>query len=224
MKTSITKINIAEPCSQNWELMEKRDQQRFCASCNKCVIDFSTYTNAQIIQILANSTDEVCGRLSRAQLDQLNYHLVVAPVNRNWMKYLGVMAIGASIFAQNANASIPTTPVPIATHVNFKNDDKKPSPVKRIYGYVLDEDKKPMAGIKVAISNTKLFALTDKNGRYEINLGNRFNQKNKQLFIESIRFDGDLIIDFSREKQQDMFAGYLHMIMGKVAITSPIKK
>lgn len=224
MKTSITKINIAEPCSQNWELMEKRDQQRFCASCNKCVIDFSTYTNAEIIQILANSTDEVCGRLSRTQLDQLNYHLVVAPAaNRNWMKYLGVMAIGASIFAQNVVASAPKNTIPTAIHVN-KNDDKKISPVKRIYGYVLDEDKKPMAGIKVMIGNTKLFALTDKDGRYEINLGDRFNQKNKQLMVESIRFDGGLFIDFSREKQQDLVVAPARMILGKIAITPPIKK
>lgn len=224
MKTTITKINIAEPCSQDWELMEKRDQQRFCASCNKCVIDFSNYTNAEIIQILANSTDKVCGRLSRAQLDQLNYHLVVAPANRNWMKYLGVMAIGASIFAQNVNASVPKTTVPTATHVNFKTDDKKPSLAKRIYGYVLNEDKKPMAGIKVVIGNTKLFALTDKNGRYEINLGNSFNQRNKQLFVESARFAGDLIIDFSREKQQNIFAELTYMVMGEIAITPPIKK
>lgn len=85
--------------------MEKRDGLNFCQACNKCVIDFTGYSNAEIIKTLASASSEVCGRLTKNQLAQLNYHLAVVPAGRSWMKYLGVLAIGVSIFAQSPSAT-----------------------------------------------------------------------------------------------------------------------
>lgn len=223
MKTSVTKISIDEPCSQNWATMEKREKERFCATCQKCVVDFSTYTNAEIIQVLSNATGEVCGRLTQTQLDQLNYHLVLVPAQRNWMKYLGVLAIGASIFAQTASAAVPKEVPAIVASLHAKGDDPKPAKIKRIYGYVLDGDKKPFSGIEVRIANTKLIAKTDKNGRYEIKLLAGFNVKNKQLLFSDNQMElAKFNIDYSREKQQELTLVINSYIMGKIAM--PIEK
>ncbi|RZL43589.1 MAG: hypothetical protein EOP00_22455, partial [Pedobacter sp.] len=72
MKANITEVKIAEPCSQNWEEMENRGENKFCLSCNKSVTDFTGYTNAEIIKILSNTSSETCGRLTQTQLNQLN--------------------------------------------------------------------------------------------------------------------------------------------------------
>ncbi len=173
MKT-LNNYSIEEPCTQNWAQMEVRDRERFCEACQKCVIDFSGYSTAEIIQKLNAATTAVCGRLSQAQLDQLNYYLVPSSPTRNWVKYLGVLAIGASIFVQDAKAFIQTEPIKIEKSIFVKADGKKPLMVKKVYGYLINEENKPVVGAKVSINQTKLFAISDKDGRYEINLTPQF--------------------------------------------------
>ncbi|PWS31280.1 carboxypeptidase-like regulatory domain-containing protein [Pedobacter paludis] len=204
MKTKAMEITIAEPCKQDWDLMEKGDGYNFCLSCNKAVIDFSDYSNTDIIKLISNSSSTVCGRMSQSQLNQLNYHLMVMHTGRSWMKYFGVLAIGASIFVSDANASVVKYPIAIEKKFNDTKVDLKPITVKRIYGYVLDANKRPMAGIRLVIDNTKAFALTDKNGRYEIKLDQGFDPKNNFLYVDSARFSAELIVNYTREKQDNL--------------------
>lgn len=68
MKTSHYKIEIPEPCTENWDKMTPKTNGRFCGSCAKTVIDFSTLENDQITNILLHN-DNVCGRF---RTDQLN--------------------------------------------------------------------------------------------------------------------------------------------------------
>lgn len=218
MKHTTQQVTIAEPCSQNWEEMDQQNGFNFCQACNKCVVDFTGYSNADIIKTLAHSTDEVCGRLTQQQLDQLNYHLVIAPDNKNWMKYLGVLAIGISVFAQNVVAYPAKAEVKIE-RVNLlkKIDDvKKPLKVNKISGRVLDPEMKPLAGVKVGIVNTKYEAVTDRNGQYEIKLINGINAQNKTLSIQSIQFNGEITLNYSTEKQADLKLQIKPMIMGKI--------
>ncbi|RBQ08712.1 hypothetical protein [Pedobacter miscanthi] len=225
MKTRINEVTIAEPCSQNWDEMEKGAGFNFCKACSKNVIDFSGYTNAEIIQVLANSGSSVCGRLSQSQLNQLNYHLSVVPTsNRNWMKYLGVLAIGMSVFVMDAKAEKLKTPIEITATIHNKTDDKKPVVPKKIYGYVIGADNKAAAGIRLSILDTKYAVLTDKNGRYEIVLDHKFDISKNQLVVESMRYSALLTLDFSKEKQNNLQLKKAEpMIMGKIAI-APKKK
>lgn len=225
MKTRINEVTIAEPCSQNWDEMEKGAGFNFCKACSKNVIDFSGYNNAEIIQVLANSGSSVCGRLSQSQLNQLNYHLAVVPTsNRNWMKYLGVMAIGMSVFVMDAKAEKLKTPIEITKTSHTKTDDKKPLVPKKIYGYVIGADNKAAAGIRLTIVDTKYATLTDKNGRYEIVLDDKFDASKNQLVVESMRYSALLTLDFSKEKQNNLQLKKAEpMIMGKIAI-APKKK
>ncbi|WP_426328318.1 carboxypeptidase-like regulatory domain-containing protein [Pedobacter sp. R-06] len=225
MKTRINEVTIAEPCLQNWDEMEKGEGFNFCKACSKNVIDFSGYTNAEIINVLANAGSSICGRLSQTQLNQLNYHLAIVPTNnRNWMKYLGVLAIGMSIFMMDARAENLKTPIEITRDINNKTDDKKPVVPKKIYGYVIGADNKPAAGIRLVIVNTDFFALTDKNGRYEITLGDKFDVSKNQLVVDSIQYAAFLTLDFSKEKQNKLKLKKAEsMIMGKIMI-APKKK
>ncbi|WP_157255509.1 hypothetical protein [Pedobacter sp. Leaf216] len=220
MKRRINEVTIAEPCLQNWDEMEKGAGFNFCTACSKNVIDFSGYTNAEIIGVLSNSGSSVCGRLSQTQLNQLNYHLSVVPTtNRNWMKYVGVLAIGMSIFVMDAQAKNIKAPIETVKSINHKHGDIKPIIPKKVFGYVFGADNKPAAGIRLIIVDTKFFATTDENGRYEISLGDKFNVKNNQIIVESIRYNGMLILNFSKDKQNDLkLKKEEPMIMGRMII------
>jgi hypothetical protein len=225
MKTRINEVTIAEPCLQNWDEMDKGEGFNFCKACSKNVIDFSGYTDAEIISVLAGASSSVCGRLSKTQLNQLNYHLSIVPTtNRNWMKYLGVLAIGVSVFVVDARATGFKVPIEIAKSINNRTNDTKPIVPKKIYGYVIGADNKPAVGIRLVIADTKFFSITDKNGRYEITLDDRFDVNNNKLMVESMRYGAVLTLDFSKEKQNNLKLKKAEpMIMGKIMI-APKKK
>ncbi|GEN75953.1 hypothetical protein [Chryseobacterium hagamense] len=64
------KINIPDPCSEDWDRMTPFEKGRFCAVCNKCVIDFTQKTPSEVRQILAERKNEkTCGRFYTVQLD-----------------------------------------------------------------------------------------------------------------------------------------------------------
>ncbi|WP_231427647.1 carboxypeptidase-like regulatory domain-containing protein [Pedobacter sp. Leaf250] len=218
MKNAQPQISIAEPCNQNWEDMNQKDGFNFCQACNKCVVDFTGYSNAEIIKTLASASSEVCGRLTETQLNQLNYHLVVSPANRSWMKYLGVLAIGVSVFSQNASALTvnPKAKIEISKDKADKFDEKKPITIKKISGRILDENKKPLEGIRVIILNTKYYASTDKNGNYEIKFINGIGIDNKILSVQSARFAGNLTLNYATEKQADLVLKLESMIVGRI--------
>jgi len=222
MKPGIKQITIPDPCQQNWDEMEKLEGYNFCAACSKCVIDFTGYSNAEIIATLSSAQGQVCGRLSQSQLNQLNYHLSVVPVtNRNWMKYLGVLAIGASLIIQEAKAEVLKAPIEFNDNTigKPKEETKK---VKKIVGYVLDLNNKPAAGVRLSILNTSIVSTTDRNGRYEFKLPDHFDYKNTLLKVESLQFSGSLSVNYEKEQQLPIkLAVQETFIVGKIVM--PVK-
>lgn len=210
--------------------MENKDGQTYCEVCSKCVIDFTGYSNAEIIKSLVGSETEVCGRISQIQLNQLNYYLVVAPANRNWMKYLGVLAIGVSIFTQDVQATTPKKPMDIAKTIagkGLKEDD--PKIIIKFYGYVFLGKDKPAARMRLRLKNTAITTLTDINGRYEIEIDDNFDRRYNTLITEDSTYVTSFNINFNSPKQNDYYPSKLQQnFLGGISIsdfrTPPIKK
>ncbi|WP_088399431.1 hypothetical protein [Flavobacterium oreochromis] len=55
------KITIPQPCHENWNEMTPAEKGRFCAVCQKTVIDFTKSTDKQIAETFA-TTPQLCGR------------------------------------------------------------------------------------------------------------------------------------------------------------------
>jgi uncharacterized ubiquitin-like protein YukD len=197
MSAKTISITIPHPCSQNWDKMEVQDGKRFCVSCQKLVIDFTNYRNDEIIKTLLES--KVCGRFSQNQINQLSYYLIPNPTPRYWMKYIGVLAIGTSIFFQGCDAQ-PYLKTDSAQDINEKKVDGRPEMVSAISGYLVDENNNPMVNNRIEIENTSYFALTNQYGRYEIALPANYNVKNNQLLVID-QMQERLTINFYQERQ-----------------------
>lgn len=91
------KINIPEPCHENWDAMTPKDQGRFCGSCCKTVVDFTTMSDLEVQMYLINKSGEkICGRFNNTQLDRIvislpeNIFIMRIPY---WKKFLAACLI-----------------------------------------------------------------------------------------------------------------------------------
>jgi hypothetical protein len=65
------KISIPAPCHESWDAMSPDSKGRFCAMCEKTVVDFTGMKAPEISDyFFANSGRKVCGRFETAQLAQ----------------------------------------------------------------------------------------------------------------------------------------------------------
>lgn len=62
-------FQITEPCHESWNKMTPEAQGRFCASCQRCVVDFTAKTPEQIKLIYEQEGGDVCGRVRASQLN-----------------------------------------------------------------------------------------------------------------------------------------------------------
>lgn len=61
-------IAVPHPCSEFWELMSVAEKGRFCASCQKEVIDFASMTDKDILDFVAQYGTGFCGSFHESQL------------------------------------------------------------------------------------------------------------------------------------------------------------
>lgn len=68
------KINIPEPCNEDWNKMTPTDKGRFCGSCSKTVVDFTTMLPDEI-KVYFQQHDYICGLFRKSQLDSLTIQI-----------------------------------------------------------------------------------------------------------------------------------------------------
>jgi hypothetical protein len=70
------KITIPKPCHENWDTMTPRDNGRFCMSCSKTVVDFTTMLPDEVQHFfIQNKNTSICGRFKKSQLDTITIQI-----------------------------------------------------------------------------------------------------------------------------------------------------
>ena len=71
MKTHYS-ISIPKPCHEDWSQMSPNEKGRFCQSCSKSVIDFTSMAKESIEDYLVSNNDKkICGRFKSTQLSTI---------------------------------------------------------------------------------------------------------------------------------------------------------
>jgi len=128
------KISIPKPCNENWDAMTPEGKGRFCALCEKTVVDFTGMKAPEIADyLMANSGKKVCGQFKGNQLENkirpiippaLLNKIAARALNFRQMFAITLMAVtGTSLFSCNEEA--PETTAPDA--INQKTQRNRPT-------------------------------------------------------------------------------------------------
>ncbi|MBL0155069.1 MAG: carboxypeptidase-like regulatory domain-containing protein [Chitinophagaceae bacterium] len=203
-------LNISEPCHENWEAMTPDDKGRFCASCQKQVVDFSVMSDREIAQFFKKpSTGSVCGRFMSDQLDRP----IEAPKKRiPWLKHFFSIFLPAMFFSMKATSQTKLGKVIKTTHrdtvkpeipiimggISYEPCVKPPHtisiPIKgevdimrQFTGVVVDESGQPVPWASVETGKIGKGTVADKDGKFS------FNQNavdpNGTVYISSAGFE-----------------------------------
>lgn len=122
MKTKRFIITILEPCTENWNEMTPTARGKFCAHCQKDVIDFSNKTDSEITNFVKNNKGNFCGRFVDTQLDkEFSY---IESEKKSTLKYAAALALGL-LTAENAVSQDEKTKIEMQPINSIKNTQIK---------------------------------------------------------------------------------------------------
>ena len=99
------KITIPKPCHEDWNKMTPDGNGRFCLSCSKTVVDFtSMFLNEIQHFFIQNQNNKICGRFRKSQLDsvtiQIPSRVLYTQTNYYKMFLLALfVAMGTTLFS-----------------------------------------------------------------------------------------------------------------------------
>lgn len=185
-------LSISEPCHENWEAMTPDDKGRFCASCQKQVVDFSVMSDRQIAEFFKKpSTGSVCGRFMSDQLERP----ISAPKKRiPWVKEFFSFFLPALFFSMKASSQQKLGKIIKTTHrdtvkpeipvimggIRYEPCVKPPLtislPIKgeveimrQFTGVVVDETGQPVPWASIETGKIGKGTVPDKDGKFSFN-------------------------------------------------------
>lgn len=151
------------------------EKGRFCASCQKNVIDLSILTDREIVDICKTKAGEnICVRLHKTQIDhpfieKPRPSLYAALLKRIAASVLFLQAVTNTLWAQTVK--------PKAGHQYKVPDHTHKTPVS-IKGRLMDNvTKKPFKGALVEIDGTGIRSKTDNKGNFSLQLPDSFYRR-----------------------------------------------
>lgn len=163
----VNKINISipKPCTENWNQMTVSEKGKFCAFCQKNVIDFTGLSDREILKYY-NQNTKICGRFKESQL---NRNLLI-PKEKNtfWMLFAASILSFLGVGSQNAKAQEVAETEQTDKKI-LNNLERQPNDTKIEYsGFVYDNENSPLPGANISIKGSKKYISADFDGKFLI--------------------------------------------------------
>ncbi|PZW38772.1 carboxypeptidase-like protein [Mesonia algae] len=211
-------IDIPKPCNEGWQNMTPSQKGRFCASCQKEVIDFTQLSSSDITRKIKSSKN-LCGRFTKDQLQQ-NYTIS----SHNNLSRLGIalglgsiIAVAQPSFAQEKR-SRQYSVLDFKTHnkKEKQNEENTTQVLKNsapfcelikfisINGTVTDNFDLPVPNVSITQQNTSNATQTDLDGNYLIQIPKKDLNEEVSLEFTYIGFDTQKVIINKESKKIDI--------------------
>lgn len=169
-----TFFHIPEPCHEDWNNMTPEGRGRFCASCNKQVVDFSLMSDQQVLNYFKNATGNTCGRFANEQLER-PMHETTQPKKKVWW-VAAVMPLLLLINKANGQTKgkvLIKKPYTVSAKIEpltglVVSFAEPTQGGKIIRGSVQNENGIPVPFATVSLKNSIANAITDSLGNFEL--------------------------------------------------------
>ena len=200
-------ISIPEPCHEGWQNMTPVEKGRFCASCQKKVLDFTYLSDNEIIKVVTKN-DNLCARID---VSNLNRNLIKTKTKSN---YFGYFATTVLAFFGLGIENVVAQEKPVVEQTDFKYLNKASDSVKKIIvsGLVKNVYGQPLPGAIIKIKGTKNSTNTDQNGKYTIEV----NQGEILIFSFLAKIDKEVLVRNSKIINVILHSGEL--LIGQVIL------
>lgn len=183
-------LSIPKPCHEKWEKFNPTTLGGFCSSCQKEVIDFTSWDEDQIKTYFLSTKNVSCGRFKENQLKVYTSEKMKTTFLQKWIP---ASLLSFILFfsthetkAQNSEKPVQQTPLVKGKISSPKNHDKALCITFR--GTVRDAvDSTYILGATVSLKGTTLTTNTDADGRFSLITENL--SPNDTLVISFIGFE-----------------------------------
>jgi hypothetical protein len=166
------KISLPEPCHQDWYKMTPAAKGKFCSSCEKIVVDFTTYSDQELINYFVHRNQKACGRFNHTQLDR-NISEANIPEKRPLLSaaFAGLLAFfSTQVNAQTIKGKVyPTEQVEIGKSAGYKI----------MYSGTIHANGNYLSGVIIQIEGTNTITKSDANGYFVLDIYT--NEENKNI-------------------------------------------
>lgn len=190
------KITIPKPCSENWQKMEKREQSRYCSACQRCVIDFTNFSENELMSYLNSTNEKVCGHFNQSQLNKLLINRGLHE-SKGFNFFSTLMLISTVSFSNNIKESLKY-PLTLVQESKDSKDDNKSFNKKSlkkdfitisIKGKVYDcETKENLQYASVSIKGTQIGTVTNDKGEFELLIPSEYNNSKTVLLVSIVGY------------------------------------
>ena len=163
--TNKIQISIPVPCGENWNAMSTSEKGKFCVSCQKNVIDFTTFSDKEILKYY-NQNSKICGRFTN---EQLNRNLVIPKEKSSiWIlataSILTFLGLGSqTVKAQETVKTEQTDKKTIPPTITTNNNNEAIEIKGKIF---LDEINPNFEEVEISLSGKKQIFHPDADGKF----------------------------------------------------------
>jgi hypothetical protein len=164
-------LSIPTPCTEDWNNMTPDKNGKFCASCQKTVVDFSRMSDAELIEYFYDFKGSTCGRFNKKQVNKPLTERFVAKPQKRWAWALSALLLPNIAASQTVKSTAVTEVVPPSVS---KDKTKKNNSVQHkiqedsivLRGMVVDEHGEILPSAAIVILGKPIGVIVDITGHF----------------------------------------------------------
>jgi CarboxypepD_reg-like domain len=185
-------LSIPTPCKEDWNAMTPDRNGKFCASCQKTVVDFTRMSDAEIFRYFDTFKGNTCGNFTAKQLSTPIIEPLVLKPNNRWAWALSALLLPSVALSQTLKRTEIMKLVPPS--VFERNMGETGLPIK---GKVTELGTDvPLVNAYISIvANEKLIGRTstDDKGFFTTQLPQEFENQKFTLFFDCNKMDKQVL-------------------------------
>jgi hypothetical protein len=161
----LDQINVASPCSADWDSMIGNEQARFCQHCSLFVHDLSNITRKDAVKLVASSKGKLCVRYYRHQDGVVHTSTHAQPLTQIKRRlsriaagaFTATLSLASSVAAQSAQSISRNVPsvIEAARAKDIIRQNNLDGQTATLVGTVFDLTKAVIAEAEITLINEK---------------------------------------------------------------------